>query len=270
MNTTTESPSLRQRTAAWIESTRIQQVIIAVIVINAIVLGLYTSAEMRARWGGVLDALDAIALTIFVIELSIKLWAHGPRFWRSGWNVFDLLIVGIALVPASGPLAVLRALRVLRVLRLASMMPQLRFVVEALLRAIPGIAAIGGLMLLLFYIAAVIATSLFGEQFPQWFGSLTGSLYTLFQIMTLDSWSSGIARSVMGEFPWAWAFFVPFVLLATFTMLNLFIAIIVNTMQTLHEDESPAKQAQSQTLSELAALREEVRALRDTLQPPRG
>ncbi|MDO5624876.1 MAG: ion transporter [Pseudomonadota bacterium] len=257
----------RQRVAAWVESPRVQQGLIAVIVLNAIVLGLYTSPAMRADYGSLLNALDAAALAVFVVELALKLWAHGWRFFKSGWNVFDFIIVGIALIPASGPLAVLRALRILRVLRLASMLPQLRFVVEALLRAIPGIAAISGLMVLLFYIAAVLATSLFGERYPELFGSLIGALYTLFQIMTLDSWSSGIARPIMAEYPWAWVFFVPFVLLATFTMLNLFIAIIVNTMQTLHADGPETKPA---TAQDVQALREEIRALRDALAERRG
>ena len=226
---------LRGRVAAWVESSPVQHFVIVVIVLNAIILGMDTSAGLRASYGAWLHWVDVACLVVFVIELALKLWAHGPRFFRSGWNVFDLLVVGIALVPASGPLSVLRALRVLRVLRLASVMPQLRFVVDALLSAIPGIGAIGGLMLILFYVGAVVATGLFGQSFPQWFGDLGGSLFTLFQVMTLDSWSSGMVRPIMQEHPWAWLFFIPFVLIATFTMLNLFIAVIVNTMQALQQ-----------------------------------
>ena len=262
--------SLRQRLGHWVESNPVQHLIIAVIVINAIVLGLETVPAINNRFGSLLGWLDAAALTIFVIEIGLKLWAHGLRFFRSAWNVFDLVVVGIALVPASGPLAVLRALRVLRVLRLASMMPQLRFVVEALLSAIPGIGAIAGLMLILFYIAAVISTGLFGERFPEFFGGLGASLYTLFQVMTLESWSMGVVRPVMEEFPWAWAFFIPFILLATFTMLNLFIAIIVNTMQTLHDGKDDAHNSDTDQPShdakiDLHALHADIRALRAEL-----
>lgn len=264
---------IRARVAAFVESPPVQRFVIAVIVLNAIVLGMDTSPALRASFGGWLALVDAACLAIFVLELGLKLWGHGPRFFRSGWNVFDLIVVGIALVPSSGPLAVLRALRVLRVLRLASAMPRLRFVVEALLAAIPGIGAIAALMLILFYVAAVVATSLFGAAFPQWFGSLGGAFYTLFQIMTLDSWSSGMVRPVMELYPWAWAFFVPFVLIATFTMLNLFIAIIVNTMQALHArgdgETVPASEpvpappaAETSARQELAALRDEIRLLR--------
>lgn len=268
------APGLRARAAQWVESAGVQRFVIAVIVFNAITLGMETSPGLRAATGPWLGRLDVLALAIFVAELAIKLWAHGPRFFRNAWNVFDLAVIVIALVPASGPLAVLRTLRVLRVLRLVTMMPQLRFVVEALLRAIPGIGAIAGLMLILFYVFAVIATSLFGGEFPDWFGSLGASLYTLFQIMTMDAWSSGMARPVMESHPWAWAFFIPFVLIATFTMLNLFIAIIVNTMQTLHasggQDEAAVANAgaaedvgQAQALSgEIAGLRAELAALR--------
>lgn len=266
---------VRARVAAFVESPPVQRFVIAVIVLNAVILGMDTSPVLRASIGSWLSLADAACLAIFVVELGLKLWGHGPRFFRSGWNVFDLLVVGIALVPASGPLAVLRALRVLRVLRLASAMPRLRFVVEALLAAIPGIGAIAGLMLILFYVAAVIANSLFGEAFPQWFGSLGGAFYTLFQVMTLDSWSSGMVRPVMEVYPWAWAFFVPFVLIATFTMLNLFIAIIVNTMQALHdrgEAVSGRDGAGDEVFGQgdLDGLRAEIRLLRQELSVLRG
>ncbi|NZA26941.1 ion transporter [Luteimonas sp. SJ-92] len=272
-------PGLRGRAAAWVESAAVQKFVIAVIVLNAVILGMETSPGLRAAWGPWLSRLDVAALAVFVAELGIKLWAHGPRFFRSAWNVFDLLVVGIALVPASGPLAVLRALRVLRVLRLASMMPQLRFVVEALLRAVPGIGAIAGLILILFYVSAVIATSLFGADFPEWFGGLGASFYSLFQIMTLESWSMGIVRPVMEVQPWAWAFFVPFILLATFTMLNLFIAVIVNTMQTLHDRdvgeaagaaESPVASLAGAPDAVLADLGHEIRELRRELAEVRA
>jgi voltage-gated sodium channel len=269
---TAEGIGFRQRLAAWIESMPVQKFVIAVIVLNAITLGLETSSGLMAAYGPWLKLLDTAALTIFVIELLLKLYAFGPRFFRNAWNVFDLIVVGIALVPASGPLSVLRALRVLRVLRLISMMPRLRFVVEALLAAVPGIAAIGGLMGLVYYVFAVIATGLFGQSFPDWFGTLGNSFYSLFQIMTLESWSMGIVRPVMEVYPLAWAFFVPFILIATFTMLNLFIAIIVNTMQSLHDEEKgeTLEAIRSLTHEEAAGLEAELRALRQDVGELRG
>lgn len=264
----------RERIGAWIESNPVQRVIIALILINAVTLGLETSQPLMARHGVLLHGIDRLILSAFVLEIALKLYAQGLGFFRRGWNVFDFLVVGVALVPASGPLAVLRALRVLRVLRLLSVVPRLRFVVEALLKALPGISSIALLMLILFYVFAVMATGLFGADFPEWFGHIGASMYTLFQVMTLESWSMGIVRPVMAEHPYAWAFFVPFILIATFTMLNLFIGIIVDTMQTLHDDQMAVDRAMiertlerdsAQIESEVRALREEIRALRETL-----
>jgi voltage-gated sodium channel len=266
--------SSRERIGAWIESAPVQRFIIAVIILNAVTLGLETSAGIMARWGGLLHVLDRAALAIFVVEIGLKLYAFRLRFFRGAWNVFDFAVVAIALVPATGPLAVLRALRVLRVLRLVSTVPRLRFVVEALLAAVPGITSIAGLMLLLFYVFAVMSTSLFGAAFPEWFGSIGASMYTLFQVMTLESWSMGIVRPVMAEYPAAWAFFVPFILIATFTMLNLFIGIIVDTMQTMHEAEHAAERREvegamhedtDRVLAEVQRLRQDIAALRAAL-----
>ena len=265
---------LRERAGNWIESTPVQRFIIGLIIINAVILGLETSESWMTSHGALLITLDKLILAVFVVEIAVKLFAYGLRFFRNSWNVFDFVVVGIALIPASGPLAVLRALRVLRVLRLISMVPRLRFVVEALLKAIPGIASIGALMLILFYVFAVMATGLFGEHFPDWFGSIGASMYTLFQIMTLESWSMGIVRPVMDVYPYAWLYFIPFILIATFTMLNLFIGIIVDTMQTMHSAEHEADREQieqalhqdtGQIGREISALRSEISQLREEL-----
>jgi voltage-gated sodium channel len=189
--------------------------------------------------------------------------------------VFDFLVVGIALVPATGELAVLRALRVLRVLRILTIVPSMRRVVGALLAAIPGLSSIALVLMLTYYVFAVIATNLFAVAYPDWFGDIGRSLYTLFQIMTLESWSMGIARPVMETFPYAWAFFVPFILIATFTMLNLFVAIIVSAMQTYEQSDPKGTVAVTEQArdhieadlhAEVRALREEIAALRQELR----
>ena len=232
----------RLRLAEFIEASRVQAFIVGVILLNAAVLGLETNAGvMASSWGGVLMAIDRACLAVFVAELALKLAAYRGLFWRSGWNWFDLVVVAVALAPGAGPWAVLRALRVLRVLRLLTVIPQLRRVVAAFLHAIPGLAGVIAVMLIFFYTAGVLATKLFGAAHPQWFGTLGESLYTLFQVMTLESWSMGIVRPVMETHPWAWAFFVPFIVIATFTILNLFIGIIVSTMQELAVQEAEAK-----------------------------
>ena len=267
--------ALRQRAGEWIESSPIQRFIIAIIVINAITLGMQTSAAITEKYGSMLELADQVILSIFVFEIAVKLFAFRLNFFKNSWNNFDFIIVGIALIPASGPLAVLRALRILRVLRMISMIPRLRFVVEALLAAIPGISSIGALMLIVFYVFAVMATSLFGEAFPEWFGNIGGSMYTLFQVMTLESWSMGIVRPVMEVYPYSWIFFIPFILLATFTMLNLFIGIIVDTMQTMHEAEHKETQDHIEGVMHeeaeeidhhVIALKDEIAALRGEIQ----
>ena len=144
--------------------------------------------------------------------------------------------MGIALFPSNGPMAILRALRILRFLRLLSIIPQMRVIVLALIEAIPGMFSIVGLILLIFYISAVLATNLFGDSFDAWFGTIGNSMFSLFQIMTLESWSMGIARPVMDMYPYAWVFFVPFILVTSFAVLNLFIGVIVNSMGSVSQE----------------------------------
>jgi len=240
MSQMTETQGWRAKLAAWIESAPIRNAIIGVIVFNAVILGLETSGTLMDRFGPLIYALDRACLTIFVIEIVLKLIALGPRFFRSGWNMFDFVIVGIALVPAAQGLSVLRALRILRVLRIVSAVPSLRRVVEGLLTALPGMGSVFLLMSIIFYIGAVMATKLFSASFPDWFGTIGASLYTLFQIMTLESWSMGIVRPVLEVYPYAWAFFVPFIMVTTFAVVNLIVGLVVNSMQDAHAEESNA------------------------------
>lgn len=229
---------MRNSVAAFIERDFFTNFIIAVILFNAVLLGMETSDVIMARFGPLILALDTLCLMIFVVEIGLKLFAYGWRFFKSGWNLFDFFIVGIALVPATQGFSVLRALRVLRVLRVISAAPRLRRVVEGFITALPGMGSVFLLMALIFYIGAVMATKLFGDAFPDWFGDLGKSAYSLFQIMTLESWSMGIVRPVMEVFPSAWAFFVPFIMVTTFAVVNLLVGLIVNSMQDAHAEES--------------------------------
>lgn len=256
---------------AFIEHPRVQFGIITLILINAVLLGLETWPAAMQKAGTVIVTLDRAILTVFVVEIAMRLYVHRMAFWRDPWSVFDFAVVAIALMPATGQFAVLRALRVLRILRLLTVVPSMRRVVGALLGAIPGLLSIASVLLIIYYVFAVIATNLFAADYPQWFGHLGRSLYTLFQIMTLESWSMGISRPVMENFPYAWAFFVPFILVATFIMLNLFIAIIVNAMQTYSEmeqrdKEETRKELQMPTQSDLHAELRELRAEIGTLK----
>ena len=252
----------------FIESRFINIFITLVILINAITLGLETSEELVSKIGNMLIYVDKIALSIFVIELLIKLFVYRLSFFKSGWNVFDFIIVTIALIPTSGPLSILRAFRIFRALRLLSMVPSMKKVIQAMFYAIPGIASVGTIIVLIFYISAVLVTNFFGNKFEDWFGSIGESMYSLFQIMTLESWSMGIVRPVMEEYPYAWAFFVPFILVTTFAVLNLFIGIIVDAMQhQTNEDEDKSNQNSKLNLEKkILSIENEIKEIKEILK----
>jgi voltage-gated sodium channel len=231
---------MRAQVSRFLDHPMTTTVIMGVILFNALILGLETSKTVMAAAGGVIQFLDRLCLTIFVAEILAKLYARRLGFFRDGWNIFDFLIVGISLFPAAQGLAVLRALRILRLLRVVSVAPTLRRVVEGFLTALPGMGSVFLLTGVIFYIASVMATKLFSEDFPQWFETLGDSAYTLFQIMTLESWSMGIVRPVLEVYPYAWLFFVPFILVTTFAVVNLVVGLIVNSMQDAHAEESNA------------------------------
>ncbi|WP_300438320.1 ion transporter [uncultured Mameliella sp.] len=254
--------SFRARVGAIVDAPRVQNAIIAVIILNAVVLGMETSEVLMARYGTLIIALDKLCLAVFVVEIAAKLLARGARFFRNGWNVFDFLIVGIALVPGGQGLSVLRALRILRVLRVISVAPRLRRVVEGFVTALPGMGSVFLLMAIIFYIGSVMATKLFGDSFPEWFGDLGLSAYSLFQIMTLESWSMGIVRPVMEVYPYAWVFFVPFIMVTTFAVVNLLVGLIVNSMQDAHhEEDTIATDAyRDEVLARLVAIEQRLAA----------
>lgn len=232
------------KVAEFVESKFVTFGITVLILINAVTLGMETDKELLAQVGAVLNWIDRTILIIFSIEIALKFYAYRLRFFRTGWNVFDLLIVAIAWMPTNGALSVLRTLRILRVLRLISVVPQMRRVVSAIGYSIPGMVSVISVLGLIFYVSAVLATRLFGTypdpNMQEWFGSIGASAYTLFQIMTLESWSMGVVRPTMDLFPWAWTFFLPFIIITSFAVLNFFIGIIVDSMQTAQKLEADA------------------------------
>ena len=256
-----------EKLRAFINAPLTERCIIALICINAVTLGLETSDWTMARYGGLLLAIDSAILAVFVAEIVIRLVTDFKGFWRDPWRIFDFIVVAIALLPATGPLSVLRAFRILRVLRLVTKLESMRRVIMGLLRALPGMGTIVMLLLLIFYIFAVISTKIFGDAFPEWFGTIGASAYTLFQIMTLESWSMGIVRPVMEAFPFAWMLFIPFIITTAFAVLNLFIGVIVDAMQTEHEadakGEREAMREDTQAiLAEVKELRAEIAAMK--------
>jgi voltage-gated sodium channel len=254
-----------------IEDPRTERIIMALIVINAVTLGLETSQAIMDKYGTVLHVLDQAILAVFVIELLGRMALQRTAFFRDGWNIFDFIVIGISLAPATDAFTVLRALRVLRLLRLITIVPSLRRVVGGLISALPGMGSIVLLIGLIYYVCAVMAVNLFGDDFPQLFGTLPASLFTLFTIMTLEGWVDGVVKPIMEKFPYAWLFFIPFIIGTTFTILNLFIGIIVNAMQgEVEKEHAAAREAEREIvhgetaplMAELKSLRAEVAALR--------
>ena len=261
METVMHAPSVwRPRLDRWLGSAPVHNSLIALILLNAVILGLETSPSLMAAWGSWLSAADRAILAVFVIEIALRLYVNRLAYFRDPWNVFDFVVVAIALVPASGPLAVLRALRILRVLRLITLVPSMRRVVGGLLSALPGLGSVMGIICIIFYVAAVIATKLFAADFPALFGDLGRSAFTLFQVMTLEGWAMEVVRPVMAVYPLSWIFFLVFILASTFTLLNLFIAVIVNAI-----NQEGAEDRVDATAAEIARLREEIVALRSQL-----
>tara|TARA_B100000989_G_C19519636_1_gene463497 strand:+ start:507 stop:1286 length:780 start_codon:yes stop_codon:yes gene_type:complete len=237
-----------------------------VIIINAITLGLETSAEIKLEYGLFLSIIDKIALAIFTIELLVKIFVYKLKFFKDGWNVFDFIIVAVSLIPASGPFSVLRAFRIFRTLRLLSIVPSMKRIIQAIFISIPGILSVGTIIILIFYISSVLTTTFFGQNFYEWFGTIGNSMYTLFQIMTLESWSMGIVRPVMKEYPLAWIFFVPFILVTTFAILNLFIGIIVDAMQQISNDGKDVKKISEEDMyKKIILLEKQLKEIRNLL-----
>lgn len=261
----------RRKLAELVESTTIVRIIAFLIIVNAITLGVETDPTLFEDYDEWLFAIDKSILLIFTVEIMVKLYAYRDGFFRSGWNSFDLIVVTISWVPAIGAFSILRAFRILRVFRLFSVVPQMRRVLTALGHSIPGMLSVIGILSLIFYVCAVLATTLFGShtdpQMNEWFGSIASSLYTMFQIMTLESWSMGIVRPTMEIFPLSWIFFVPFIIVTSFAILNLFIGIIVDAMQSAQHEprESDKSELKDFTHQEVQNLHQQIERLQADL-----
>jgi voltage-gated sodium channel len=244
---------------------------IGLILLNAVIIGLETSHEMMRDYGRWLELGNDVILSVFIIEAALKITAVAPRFRRyfgDGWNLFDFSVVVLSLIPATGEFAlVARLIRVLRVLRLVSAMPQLRLIVATLVRSIPSMGHVLMLLAIIFYIYAITGFHLFHEHDAGHWGSLGAALLTLFQIVTLEGWVE-VMETVLESQPWSWIYFVSFVLIGTFVVLNLFIAVVVNNLEASKAAELEAL-AQPVThddvLEELARTRDALQALQRKL-----
>ncbi|MFT5511491.1 MAG: voltage-gated sodium channel [Hyphomicrobiaceae bacterium] len=243
---------------------KFERFVIVVIVVNAIALGLETSTSVMSSIGGLLQWLDFFIICFFVFEVAARMIVHKTKFWRDPWSLFDTAVVAITLMPATGNFSVLRALRILRVLRIVSALPSIRRVVTGLLNAIPGMSSILFLLTLINYIFAVLTTKLYAATHPEFFGTIGASFFTLFQIMTLEGWSGEVVRPVMKDHPYAWAVFVPYIIVVTFAVLNLFIGIVVDAMQSQSDEErdEESEREYKHIISEIHILRDEIREMR--------
>lgn len=253
-----------------IESSYFKNSIITLIILNGITMGMATSSDIMSKWGWFIDKFDVFVVSVFTIEIVLRIYIHRSSFFKDPWSLFDFAIVTISLVPANESFSIFRILRVLRLLRLITVVPQMKKIVEALINVVPSMISIAGLMSLIFYIFSIMATNLYGKTFPQWFGSLGDSFYTLFQIMTLESWSMGIVRPVMEQHPYAWVFFLPFIFIATFVMINLIIAVIVDAMSILTQKEEEhiieeVKVSEDEIHKDIKSLKQEIKELKDLL-----
>jgi len=284
--------AFRDKVAAFVEHQAVQRTVIGLIILNAIIIGMETSAEIMHAIGHTLELINTIIIAIFVVEIVLRIYAEGARFWRSGWNWFDFLVVVMALIPASSTSQVLRVLRILRVLRLLSVIRSMRLVVESLAAAMPGVASIAGLLAIVLYVFSVMSTMLFGHDYPEQFGSLGLSFVQHFRLMLGDGWPDVVFPVAQDTSGWTWFYFIVFTIISTMVVLNLLIGVIVEAVdRSGHEiDEHPladgeavaddaAATAPADTAAsaapgagapgdlsgEIAALRSEIAALREAL-----
>lgn len=245
--------------------------IVAVIVLAGIVAGLETSPVLMDRFGATLLALDKFILSIFIVEVLLKMAAHGRQPWRyyaDGWNVFDFFIIVICLLPVGGPFAaVLRLARALRLLRLVSALPKLQLLVGALLKSLSAMGYVSLLLALLFYIYAVAGIHLFGAHDPKHFGSLPAAFISLFRLVTLDNWAD-IFNAQLPHVPGikVGTYFITFIVFGTMIILNLFIGIIMNSMSEMHAEIAERDRAQHERETGSATLEDELKSLERELR----
>lgn len=251
---------MMERLRNFVESRWFQGTVLCVICLNSVLFGLQTSSGMVARFGACLENVDRICLSVFVVELLLKIIVYNRRFCNDPWNIFDFFVVAVSFAPDMGMFSSVRLFRVLRVFKLISGVRHMRIILAAIVKSIPGILWASLLLVLIYYVYGILATNLFGKAFPQWFGTLGESLYSLFQIMTLESWSMGIARPVIAVFPWAWIFFVSYILCSSFVVMNIVVGIVLNSIgdSFRQEAEISSSRAGDDLRLELAKLREQL------------
>ena len=229
---------IKERLKLFIEHKYTTNFILAVIIYNTIALGLLTYPEIYKYIGDFLQITCFLCVLIFTVEILIKLFVYGKDFFKDGWNTFDFILVAMSWIPTGGVFSSFRALRVLRALRalrLVTRLQKLRVIVQAIIESIPNVMWACVLLLLIFYIFSIMGTTIYGEEFPQFFGTIGKSMITLFQMVTLDDWAAGIARPVCKIFHFGWFYFVSFILISSFIVMNVIVGVIVNAIGEISE-----------------------------------
>lgn len=261
---------MRERTAEFLESSFGKRLFMAIILANAVLVGVSTYSSSGTELDGVLGYIDGVIIGVFTLELLLRFYAAGSlrSFFEDPWNVFDLVVVTACYVPALGAtMSVARTLRVLRTLRAIAVFPTLRKIVGALLRSLPAMGHVAFLLFILVYVYAVIGTSIFGNDVPQFFGTLHRTALTLFQVVTLEGWND-LLFAVMEKYPYGWIYFATFIFLGTFSLFNLFVGVIVHNLEEVTSEPAQAarEKADKEEIDALQALVAEVRALRERVE----
>ncbi len=263
---------MKEKIANFIENKWTQRFIIFVIIFNSIILGMMTSTAVMAKYSNLMNQLCNICVWIFTVELGIKLYVYKKNFFKDNWNLFDFLIVAISWIPTGGVFSsfrVFRILRTLRALRLITQLERLRIIVQAIIDSIPNVSWASVLLLIIFYIFAIMGTTLYGQDFPVEFGSLPKSMFTLFQIMTLEAWAD-IARDIMTKYPLAWIYFISFILVSSFIVMNVIVGVVVNAISEISQDVKKEKQKKTLKDSdlelELFKLKEQINKVENLIE----
>ncbi len=265
--------AFRDTLARFVDHPLSQRFIVLVLLLNAVTLGLDTSDEVMAKYGPLIDQINAVIPYIFVVEVGLRFVAYGSRFFREAWNIFDVIIISVSFLPSGSAFSALRALRILRVLHVISLVPRMRHVVAAMIRSLPQIGSILALLVIVSYISAVIVTHLYGEDYPELFGSIGYSMLTLFQLMTLEGWAAEVVRPVMETDPYSVFLFIPYMLMTAFAILNLFTAVLVDSMQILQQNYTRQRSEQETAqiiTTELLSVKSDIQDLRQDIAKMAG
>lgn len=244
-----------------------QRIITFVIILNAAVLGILTDRTLSVEEISLLEMIDKACLVIFTIELIAKLLVYRRSFWSEGWNIFDFVIVLSSIIFISSSVSVIRAFRIFRLLKALAEFPELQILVSSMLKAIPSMSWALLLLFIIFYIFGVFGSTMYGDTFPELFGDIGGSMFTLFQVMTFESWATAVARPIMEIHDYAWIYFLIFILLTAITLLNVMVGIVVEAVGTISAavKERQAAEAAEEAPPEVCAADEIEAKIREHL-----